>query len=344
VNGAGERIDQTDRSDRTDPSDLVLRFTAPERAELAAEPAEERPLGATDVAGRTLVSLVSAGTELAVYRGLLPGKYPRGSGYAAVFEVGAVGPAVTDLKPGDRAFCMGNHRSRQRVERRECVPVPAGLEPERAVFARMMGITMSTLVTTTARPPDLVAVTGLGVVGLLGAQVFAATGYRVLACDPVEARREAARRAGLADVRERIPLDDPEVKGRIALVLECSGHEAAVLDGCRAVRRRGEVVLVGVPWERRAEMPAFDVLHAVFHNYAVLRSGWEWEVPRQPEDFRTGSLFANFAAAMEWIRNGRVRVDGLWEVRSPRDCQAAYQDLLRGRCERLSVLFDWRGV
>jgi threonine dehydrogenase-like Zn-dependent dehydrogenase len=323
--------------------ELVVRFTAPERAELAAEPADERPLADAEVAGRTLVSLVSAGTELASYRGLI-GAFPKSSGYAAVFAVEAVGSAVTDLKPGDRAFCMGNHRLRQRLERRECVQVPAALEPERAVFARMMGITMSTLVTTTARPPDLVAVTGLGVVGLLGAQVFAAGGYRVLACDPAEGRREAARRAGLADVRERIPLDDPEVKGRVALALECSGHEAAVLDGCRAVRRRGEVVLVGVPWEKRTELPAFDVLHAVFHNYAVLRSGWEWEVPRQREDFRTGSLFANFAAAMEWLAAGRVRVDGLWEARAPRDCQEAYQDLRHGRCPKLSVLFDWRGT
>ena len=323
---------------------FAVRFTTPERAELVAEPADEWPLKETEVAGRTLVSLVSAGTELAVYRGLLPGKFPRGSGYAAVFEVEAVGAAVTDLKPGERAFCMGNHRLRQRLERRECVPVPAGLEPERAVFARMMGITMSTLVTTAARPPDLVAVTGLGVVGLLGAQVFAACGFHVLACDPVEARREAARRAGLADVRERIPLDDPGVKGRVALALECSGHEAAVLDGCRAVRRRGEVVLVGVPWERRADLQAFELLDAVFHNYAVLRSGLEWEVPNQREDFRSGSLFGNYAAAMEWIAAGRVKVDGLWEARTPRDCQAAYQDLLLGKCSKLSVLFDWRGV
>jgi threonine dehydrogenase-like Zn-dependent dehydrogenase len=323
--------------------DLVVRFTAPERAELVAEPTDDRPLGENEIAGRTLASLVSAGTELASYRGLI-GTFPKTSGYASVFEVETVGVGVTDLRPGDRVFAMKNHRLRQRAARSECVPLPEGLEPERAVFARMMGVTMSTLVTTTARPPDLVVVTGLGVVGLLGAQVFAACGYRVLACDPIEARREAAQSAGLADVRERIPLEDPEVKLRVALVLECSGHEAAALDGCRAVRRRGEVVLVGVPWERRAELPAFDLLHAVFHNYAVLRSGWEWEVPRQSEDFRSGSLFANFAAAMEWIAAGRVKVDGLWESRSPRECQAAYQDLRGGRCASLSVLFDWRGV
>jgi len=324
--------------------DFAVQFVAPEHAELAAEPLRAEPLGEGELVGRTLVSLVSAGTELASYRGLLSGKYPRGSGYAAVFEVEEAGPGVSDVRPGDHVFGMGGHRLRQRVRRRECVPLPASLEPERAVFARMMGVTMSTLVTTMARPPDLVAVTGLGVVGLLGAQIFAGCGYRVLACDPAPARREAARRCGLSDVRERIPLEDQSVCGQLALVLECSGHEAAALDGCRAVRKRGEVVLVGVPWERRSDLPAFDLLHAVFHSYAVLRSGWEWELPRQRGEFRPGSIFENFRAAVDWLAAGRVRVEGLGEARSPRDCQAAYQDLLHDRCTKLSVLFDWREI
>jgi threonine dehydrogenase-like Zn-dependent dehydrogenase len=319
----------------------AVRFTAPERAELLEEPARDEPLAPDEVAGRSLVSLVSAGTELASYRGLI-GSFPKGSGYAAVFEVEEVGGEVTDLSRGDRVFCAGNHRRLQRHKRSRVARVPEGLEPERAVLCRMMGITMSTLVTTTARPPDLVLVTGLGMVGLLGAQIFAECGYRVIACDPVAERRELAGRCGLGDVRERVPLDDDSVCGEVSLVLECSGHEAAALDGCRVVRRRGEVVLVGVPWERKTDIPAFDLLDVVFHKYAVLRSGWEWEVPRDREDFRAGSLFDNYRAAMKWIAEGRVMVDGLTEARSPRECQEAYQDLLQSRCRGLSILFDWR--
>ncbi len=316
--------------------DRVIRFIEKERAELIEEEKRSAPLGPSDVAGRSLVSLVSAGTELAVYGGYF-GKFPTGSGYATVFEVEETGNEVTDIQPGDRVFSLGNHRLCQRAAREEVVPLPEGLAPERAVLARMMGVSMSTLVTTAARPPDPVLVTGLGMVGLLAAQVFAACGYRVTACDPVAARREAAKGCGLGDVAERVPPRD----AGFALVLECSGHEAAALEGCRAVKKRGEVVLVGVPWERKSDVPAFDVLSAVFHNYAVLRSGWEWEVPKRPADFRSGSTFANYRAAMEWIAGGRVQVDGLCETRSPRDAQAAYQDLLKGRCDRLSITFDW---
>ncbi len=323
--------------------DLVVRFTAPERAELCEEESESSPPAEDELVGRSLVSLISVGTELACYRGLI-GEFPRGSGYATVFEVEEVGAAVKDVSPGDRVFCLGNHRLLQRHRRDRVALLPEGLEPERAVFCRMMGITMSTLVTTTARPPDLVAVTGLGLVGLLGAQVFARCGYGVAACDPQESRRALAREYGLADVREELSPDDPAEGGRPALVLECSGHEAAALAGCRAVRRRGEVVLIGVPWERRSDVAAFDVLDAVFHNYAVLRSGWEWEVPREREDFRPGSLFDNYRAAMKWIAEGRVRVDGLAATRSPADCAGVYAELRAGGAERLSALFDWRGL
>ncbi|MHC4915764.1 MAG: zinc-binding dehydrogenase [Planctomycetota bacterium] len=323
--------------------DFAVRFTAPERAELAEEAANGDPLAPDEVAGRSLVSLVSVGTEISCYRGLI-GTFPRGSGYATVFEVERVGEGVTDLARGDRVFCAGNHRLLQRRRREQVARVPDDLAPERAVFCRMAGITMSTLVTTTARPPDRVVVTGLGVVGLLGAQIFAKCGYEVTACDPVADRRALAESCGLGDVRERVPLEDERVCGQVSLVLECSGHEAAALDGCRVVAKRGEVVLVGVPWEKRADLPAFEVLAAVFRKYAVLRSGWEWEVPGGREDFRAGSLFDNYRAAMKWIAEGSLRVDGLAELRSPRECASAYRDLAAGECGRLSVIFDWRNT
>ncbi len=132
------------------------------------------------------------------------------------------------------------------------------------MFCRLMGVSWTTLVTTTARPPDPVVVTGLGPVGNLAAQIFQAAGYAVTAVDPVASRRTLAKQVGLTDVQETVPAIE------VALAVECSGHEQAVLDCCQHVRKRGEVVLVGVPWRKRSELSAFDLLHAVFHRYAVL--------------------------------------------------------------------------
>ena len=115
-----------------------------------------------------------------------------------------------------------------------------------------------------------------------------------------------------------------------------------MLDACRMVRKRGEVVMVGVPWQRRTELLAFDLLHVVFHKYVVLRSGWEWELPRRPEDFRANSIFGNYAAALQWLADGRVDVSGVYSLVSPSDAQQAYQDLLHHRGEKPAVVFDWR--
>jgi threonine dehydrogenase-like Zn-dependent dehydrogenase len=325
-------------------TDRVVTFTAAEKAELVDLPPDEKPLEPTEVAGRTRVSLISPGTEIG--GSYLGTKFPAQPGYAAVFEVEDLGADVKDLKAGDLVFCtgpmgVGGHRSRQRCKREAALPVPPGLSPEVAVHARLMNVTMSTLTTTAARPPDKVLVTGLGPVGHLGAQIFQACGYQVMAVDPVESRRRLALKKGIRDVRAAVPLEDRAAVADTALVLECSAHEQAILDACKAVRKRGEVVLVGVPRQRRTELYAFDIVQTVFQRYVVLRSGWEWEVSRYAADFRVGSVFGNLAGALRWLAEGRVNVDGLYAMADPKDCQRVYQDLMHQRLEALSVVFDW---
>jgi threonine dehydrogenase-like Zn-dependent dehydrogenase len=323
----------------SNPTDYAVTITARESAELLPAPRDTAPLGPREVAGRTLVSLISAGTELAGnYQGE---RYPSVPGYAAVFEVEAIGREVEEIRPGDRRFCMGRHRSFQRVPVEETLAVPPGLAPEIATFARLMSVSMSTLTTTAARPPQTALVTGLGLVGHLAAQIFARCGYDVIACDPVAARRAFAEQAGLRRVLPGVPLDDPAVAGEVAVVLECSGHEQAALDGCRVVRKRGEVFLIGCPWRRRTELWAHELLYLIFHNYVNLRSGWEWDLPRQPAPFRTNSIFGNLRAALDWLATGDVRVDHLFTLLPPREAQRAYQDLLHQRASRLAIVFDW---
>jgi NADPH:quinone reductase-like Zn-dependent oxidoreductase len=327
-------------------AEKLVMFTAREKAELVERPADAKPLAANELRGRTLVSLVSPGTEIG--GSYLGKKFPTETGYAAVFEVEEAGAEVKDVKPGDAVFCtgpagIGGHRSVQRCPREAAIPVPPGLDPAAAVHARLMGVSWSTLTTTVARPPDKVLVLGLGPVGHLAAQVFRGAGYRVMAVEPVDWRRELARSKGIADVRAAVPLDDRAAMDGIALALECSAREEAALAACKSVKKRGEVVLIGVPRERRSDLHAFDLLEAVFKRYVTLRSGWEWEVSRHPADFRTGSVFGNLQGAVAWLAEGRVDVTGLYETMIPSRCQETYQGLMKGDLRTLSVVFDWAG-
>jgi threonine dehydrogenase-like Zn-dependent dehydrogenase len=315
----------------------TVAFTAREKADLVELPPPAEPLGPHHVEGRTLATLTSPGTEL---NGAYLGKnFPVYPGYAAVMEVTQAGAEVKDLHAGDRVFVAGGHHSIQRHPAAAAVPLPAGLSAERAVFARLMGVSMSTLTTTAVRPPGRVLVTGLGPVGHLAAQGFAAAGYRVTATDPVAERRHWLTTKGGVEVLERVAPD-----AGFDLAIECSGHEQAALDACRSVRKGGEVVLVGVPWSRRTDLHAFELLHAVFHRYVVLRSGWEWQVPLQRREFDGGSILENYAAALRWLTEGRVNVAGLYDVADPHDCQKVYQGLLHQTGSSLAVVFDWTAL
>jgi len=322
----------------------VLTVTAREQVALLDEPMSDAPLGDGEVAGRALYSLISPGTE--INSAYLGDAFPKTVGYAGVFRVEQVGGSVEDLQVGDMCFCsgpqgVGGHQSHYRMPREAAIKLPDGLKPQVAVHARLMGVSMATLTTTRARPPERVLITGLGPVGHLAAQLFAACGYKVTAVDPIEARRTAlAGRSGITTL-EQAPTEKPKL---FALAIDCSGHEAAVLDCIRAVRGGGEVSVLGVPWQQRtSDVSGHDILKAVYRGFVTLRSGWEWQVPRHGAPFRHGDIWENFAAAMDWLNDGRVNVDGLYEIVKPSDAQQVYQDLLHRKRTELFTLFDWTG-
>ena len=157
-------------------------FPAAREAGVIEVPDFADELGPREVRGRTLVTLTSPGTELnGGFIGAPGAMFPFFPGYASVFEVEAVGAEVDDLSAGAVVLSSGGHCERQQAQRNDVVALPDGLAPEAAVFARLAGVSMSTLNTTTARAPTRVLVTGLGPVGNLAAQIFAGCGYQVTA-------------------------------------------------------------------------------------------------------------------------------------------------------------------
>ncbi len=319
----------------------AISITAKEHAELV-EVAAPETLGPNEVRGKTLFTLVSPGTELAHnYTGTA---FPSFPGYAATFVVETLGTEVDGISEGDVCFCMGSHRSFQQVDAFAAHPVPTGLSPEKAALARLMGVSMTTLMTTTARPGDRVMVMGAGPVGFLAAQMFALSGYEVFVVEPNEGRRHLVEQSGIRHAYDKAPVDDANVAGTVGLVVECSGHEQATLDAFSVVRKGGEVVLVGVPWRRQTDAYAHDVLSLVFHKYVVLRSGWEWELPNHSADFAPHSIHSGFDRALRWLADGRINAENLISSADPREAQSVYQDLLHRKTEALFSAFDWRQI
>ena len=263
-----------------------------------------------------------------------------------------IGREVRDVAPGDLRFCMGAHRSTQQFPERFTLPLPDGIGPMDAVIARLMGVSMTTLMTTAARPGDKVIVTGAGPVGLCAAHIFDIGGYDVTVVDPDGLRRSQVEASGIADTRPGMPKDDQDLSKRVRLVVECSGNEAAVLDACEIVAQMGEVVLVGVPWRKCTDQSAHDVTRAVFFNFVNLRSGWEWAVPIRSRGFvweellegynnAPYSTFSGFERALKWLADGRLKLDGLVTVIPPDDPAGLYGDIRDRRIETPFIVLDW---
>jgi NADPH:quinone reductase-like Zn-dependent oxidoreductase len=336
----------------TEPGTIRLEAVDAVPANAGGRPYPDQPaeLGPDEVAGVTLHTLLSPGTEIAAMFAppdlAKATPYPWSPGYAATFRIDEIGSAVEGLAPGDVVFSLGGHRSRQRERADQVWKLPVGLAPERAVFARLMGIPMTTLTTTTARPGASVGVSGLGAVGHFAAKVFAAAGYRVTGWDPVPSRRDLMPPSVtvLADAPSPLPVERLGSTAGFELILECSGHDGAVMAAVQAVRSRGEVVLVGAPWRRYTDATAHDLLDHVFHRYVVLRSGWEWEVPARPAPFAHGSASANIALALDWLAAGTVSTDGVGQVVSPEQAQEVYASYADRSARWVTTVFDWTAV
>lgn len=305
-------------------------------------------LGPGEALVRARATLISPGTEGAAFVGLrAPGQaalspYPKRVGYVSVGEVVAAG-AEAGVAEGELVYTMSGHASAARVDTRTelCVPVPQGVPPEEAVFARLATVSMATLRTTAARPGDRVAVVGLGLVGNLAAQLCMVAGMPVAALDLLPFRCEVARRCGLPDVRQSPDLE--QLRPEHALVLECTGTAAGALSALALTRPGGELSLVGAPWGDPEDGPlAHQVLERVFAGYVTLLSGWEWRLPTLDTPFAPGSHAENSRRALALIADGRLKVRELLTHRlQPGRAREAYEGLVDRKEEYLGVVFDW---
>lgn len=220
------------------------------------------PLGSGQVRVQALVSGISHGTELLVYRGQVPSGLPldlptlAGSydfpikfGYASVGRVMETGKGVTCLAPGDLVFSLHPHQTEYVVAASYPVLLPSGLPPERGVFLANMETAVNILLDAAPRIGERVAVFGQGVIGLLLVQLLrrAGAGY-VLAVDPLPLRRERALALG-ADVAlepneglldaVRSASDGQGVD----VAIEASGQPAALEQAIAVTAAQGTVVV-----------------------------------------------------------------------------------------------------
>ncbi len=333
-------------------------------------PYEEEPLGRNQVRAEAIVSGVSHGTELALYRGVSPfddkrfdtelrlfvddvqtETYPMQLGYEWVGEVREAGADVDAVEVGDLVHLALPHRETQTLTI-EDVPhtswtvLPKSLDPESAALLQSVTIALQAIHDARLKLGDTVAVFGLGAFGLLAVQLARLSGAGWTAgVDPIAGRREHARRLGADVVLDPSVCDvGREIKvasGRagVDVAIELSGRYAALHQAMRSTRLAGSVVAAGFySGSPGDELRLGEEWH---HNRLTLVSSMSgWGAPHREPGWDRRRLRGT---ALELLVHSRLDVDAFITHRIPFARAAeAYQLIDRSPEGTIRVVLTYR--
>src|SRR6266536_4227409 len=305
---------------------------------------DEQQVAPDQVRAEAIVSGVSHGTELALYRGVSPfdGKrfdadfrlfvddvraetYPMRLGYEWVGIVREAGVQVDAVEVGDLLHLALPHRETQTVTldddaRAAWTVVPESLAPERATLLQSVTIALQAIHDARLKLGDTVAVFGLGAFGLLAVQLARVSGAGWIAgVDPIAGRRELARRLGTDAVLDPSAEDaGREIKvaagrGGVDVAIELSGSYAALHEALRSVRLAGTVVAAGFYTGGAGDdLRLGEEWH---HNRLTLVGSMSgWGAPHRDPGWDRRRLRA---ASLDLLASGRLEVDALVTHRIP---------------------------
>jgi 2-desacetyl-2-hydroxyethyl bacteriochlorophyllide A dehydrogenase len=304
-------------------------------------------------------SLISPGTEMLAYRNAGSWNPPFAPGYTCTGRVVEAAPGMDAslvgklvyLFPGDKEQ-MACHAS-QKVTAADAllVPLPEGVDPAAACFARMVNIVLTPFaVAQCHRPGGAVLVIGLGLVGQFAVQVAKLKRLPVIAVDTDPDRRDRATGSGADVVLDPAAGDLVEAvkqhtQGRGAdLAINASGVTATFLPAIRATATGGELSTLG---SARTPSEADDLrafLVEIQNRHITVRGGWEMLLPRRTAPASpVSSTESHLTIALQWIRDGRIRLAPVWTHRlDPDDVPAAYAAIDQRDTSYLGVTIKWK--
>jgi 2-desacetyl-2-hydroxyethyl bacteriochlorophyllide A dehydrogenase len=305
---------------------------------------------------RTALSGISAGTELAAFRGTINNlhnkrwgywtEFPIHPGYELVGRVEKCGAGIRDVREGDRVVAHAPHGTYAIVAYQDYVPVADNVTDEEATLTMLGATTGHGIRKAELRYGDRVLVLGLGVVGFLSAAHARRAGARqVYVADPLPWKRSLAEQRGYPNALDPdSPTFEQEILDRTGgygmdVVIEASGHPAAVQAALQAIRRGGKILLQGTQTEP-VEMHFSDY---PMHKEALIICTWgkgpviETDAPQ-----RVWSPKQNQELAMELISRADLPVSDLVTHRFRfEEIARVYEILDRGEIEYLQVILDY---
>ncbi len=335
------------------------RWVVPAVRETALETFPIPTPASDEILVRTEASLVSAGTELAIFTGIHQGltnpcvswpKFPQTMGYMAVVRVEAIGEGVHEYAPGERLLTSTGHTSHALLRAADGTAsrfwkLPGEGPAHQLVLARMAKTAVTALCQAEVTLAQSVAVVGLGIIGQMTLRLFAAAGaWPLVGVDPVRLRRAAAERGGASGaINPETQIPPLAIRSWLPngadVVVDSTGWASALPGAMALARDAGRVIVLGSPRGTAPDVDFYSDLHRRSlrvigaHDSGIgpaVREGFPWTSERI------------VPVVIEWIRSGRVPVADLITHHAGSDAlPEMYAGLLDRKEEFLGVVLDW---
>lgn len=175
-------------------------------------------------------------------------------GYCNVGRVEEVGGGISEFHVGDRVVSNGNHAEFVCVPKNLVAAIPDNVDDDEAAFTVIGSIALQGIRNLEPQLGETVVVVGLGLIGLLAAQLLIANGCRVIGTDFDSNKVELAKRFGIIGFNPGSDGDPVQFAEQLTngtgvdgvLITASSKSDEIMHQACGMSRKRGRIVLVGV--------------------------------------------------------------------------------------------------
>jgi len=283
---------------------------------------------------------------------------PMALGYSSAGRIVALGKNMQGFRVGQRVACSGGgyavHAEYAVVPRNLLTPLPKNVDFESAAFTTLGAIAMHGFRLAEPQIGESVAVIGLGLLGLLTAQIASAAGCNVLGIDIDQMRIDLASSLGLEAVHREKAIDSSAVftaNRGFDVVLICadtSSNDPVELAGIIA-RDRARVVATGavglhIPRKVYYEKE-ISFINSRSYGPGRYDSSYEEDGNDYPLGYVRWTEGRNFEAVLQLMSKDKLKVKPLITHRFPIEKAAQAYEVITGRRKEpfLGVLLTYPG-
>lgn len=281
---------------------------------------------------------------------------PMPLGYSSAGVIEEIGPGVSEFKLGQRVACAGGgyavHAEYAVVPKILSTPLPTQVSFESAAFTTLGAIALHGFRLTRVQIGSRVAVVGLGLLGLLSAQISQAAGCSVLGIDLDPQRVRFAREIGIKAVSRQQAVEtaasDSRGQGYDAVLIcaDTSSNDPVQLAG-EIARDRAVIAAVGAVGLEIPRKLYFEKELTFLNSRSYGPGRYDPSYEEGGRDYPIGyvrwSEGRNFEAFVEFLETGCVDVKPLITHRFPIETAAQAYALIAGKTDEpfLGVLITY---